>query len=68
MIRDGYGFEDLDNIVKYGILSQESGVMIQDAAMAAPSTELVKTVLDITGGNDADAKIILKRLYHYFFW
>ncbi|TOJ51229.1 toxin B, partial [Vibrio parahaemolyticus] len=67
MIRDGYGFEDLDNIVKYGILSQESGVMIQDAAMAAPSTELVKTVLDITGGNDADAKIILKRLYHYFF-
>lgn len=67
MIRDGYGFEDLDNIVKYGILSQESGVMIQDAAIAAPSTELVKTVLDITGGNDADAKIILKRLYHYFF-
>lgn len=67
MIRDGYGFEDLDNIVKYSILSQESGVMIQDAAMAAPSTELVKTVLDITGGNDADAKIILKRLYHYFF-
>ncbi|WP_154124841.1 TcdA/TcdB catalytic glycosyltransferase domain-containing protein [Grimontia hollisae] len=67
MIQDGYGFEDLDKIVKYGILSQESGVMIQDAAMAAPSTELVKTVLNYTGGNDADAKVILKRLYHHFF-
>ncbi|ETT01159.1 DUF3491 domain-containing protein (plasmid) [Providencia sp. PROV188] len=67
MINDRYGFDDLNDIVKHGILRQESGVMMRHPALAAPSTELIKIISDYTGGNDTDTKIILKKLYNHFF-
>lgn len=67
MINDRYGFDDLNDIVKHGILRQESGVMMRHPALAAPSTELIKIISDYTGGNDTDIKIILKKLYNHFF-
>ncbi|HHR5829468.1 TPA: TcdA/TcdB catalytic glycosyltransferase domain-containing protein [Providencia alcalifaciens] len=67
MINDRYGFDDLNDIVKHGILRQESGVMMGHPALAAPSTELIKIISDYTGGNDTDTKIILKKIYNHFF-
>lgn len=67
MINDRYGFDDLNDIVKHGILRQESGVMMGHPALAAPSTELIKIISDYTGGNDTDTIVILKKLYNYLF-
>ncbi|EUD11672.1 TcdA/TcdB catalytic glycosyltransferase domain-containing protein [Providencia alcalifaciens] len=62
-----YSFNDIKEIIEYGILQKESGVIINSAALAAPSNELVNIILNCTGGNDSDAKILLKKLYDYLF-
>lgn len=65
MMHSDYYFDDLDSIVRYGILRQESGVMMQEAAMASPSTELVNIVSQYTLQNESDTKFILSKIYDY---
>ncbi|WP_059274216.1 TcdA/TcdB catalytic glycosyltransferase domain-containing protein [Escherichia albertii] len=65
IMRNDYYFDDLDSIVRYGILRQESGVMMQEAAMATPSTELVNIVSQYTLQNESDTKFILSKIYDY---
>ncbi len=67
LLSDKYNFNDISEIIKYGILRQESGLIINNAALSAPSNELVNIILNCTGGNDSDAKIILNKIYENFF-
>ncbi|ETT04765.1 TPA: TcdA/TcdB catalytic glycosyltransferase domain-containing protein [Providencia alcalifaciens] len=67
LMDEKYSFNDINEIIGYGILQKESGVMINGAALAAPSNELVNIILNCTGGNDSDAKTLLKKLYDYLF-
>ncbi|EOJ4717282.1 TcdA/TcdB catalytic glycosyltransferase domain-containing protein [Escherichia albertii] len=65
MIQSDYYFDDLDSIIRYGIIRQESGVMMQEAAIATPSTELVNIVSQYTLQNESDTKFILSKIHDY---
>ncbi|TOG15010.1 hypothetical protein CGJ07_24660, partial [Vibrio parahaemolyticus] len=67
IVDDQYLNDDKNKILEFAILSQESGVIIRNAALAAPSRELIDIILEHTGGNDVDAKQILNHLYNHFF-
>ncbi|HCE1798303.1 TPA: DUF3491 domain-containing protein [Vibrio parahaemolyticus] len=67
IVDDQYRHDDKNKILEFAILSQESGVIIRNAALAAPSRELIDIILEHTGGNDVDAKQILNHLYNHFF-
>ncbi|HEF8785862.1 TPA: DUF3491 domain-containing protein [Providencia alcalifaciens] len=62
-----YRHEDKNKILSFAILSQEPGVIIRNAAISAPSQELMSIILDHIGENDTDVKHILINLYDYLF-
>ncbi|HHR6147132.1 TPA: TcdA/TcdB catalytic glycosyltransferase domain-containing protein [Providencia alcalifaciens] len=62
-----YHHEDKNKILAFAILSQEPGIIIRNAAIPAPSRELMNIILDHTGGNNADVKHILHNIYEYLF-
>ncbi|ENB4455546.1 YopT-type cysteine protease domain-containing protein, partial [Escherichia albertii] len=67
IIHDGYGFEDIERIAKYSLISKESGVVIQNAAVSAPSKELVDIVSKYASTFDVDTSSILDKLYNKLF-
>ncbi len=67
IIHDGYDFEDIERIVKYSIISKESGVVIQNAAVSAPSKELVDIVSKYALTFGVDTTTILDKLYNKLF-
>ncbi|WDC04425.1 TcdA/TcdB catalytic glycosyltransferase domain-containing protein (plasmid) [Escherichia albertii] len=67
LVHDGYGFDDLKQVMMYNILHKESGIIFQKAAVAAPSGELVGVINKHTSNNDADTSAILRGLYQHFF-
>ncbi|ENB0951834.1 DUF3491 domain-containing protein [Escherichia coli] len=67
IIRDGYGIEDIEKIIKYSLISKESGVVIQNAAVSAPSKELVDIVSRYASTFGVDASSILDKLYNKLF-
>ncbi|HHR5887065.1 TPA: TcdA/TcdB catalytic glycosyltransferase domain-containing protein [Providencia alcalifaciens] len=62
-----YNYEDKNKILSFAILNKEPGVIIRNAAVAAPSLELMNIILDHTGGNDSDISLILRNIYDYLF-
>lgn len=62
-----YNHEDKNKILSFAILNKEPGAIIRNAALAAPSLELMSIILDHTGGNDADINHILHNIYEYLF-
>ncbi|WP_214282975.1 TcdA/TcdB catalytic glycosyltransferase domain-containing protein [Escherichia coli] len=67
IIHDGYDFEDIERIVKYSLISKESGVVIQNAAVSAPSKELVDIVSKYASTFGVDTTTILDKLYNKLF-
>ncbi|EQA4516481.1 TcdA/TcdB catalytic glycosyltransferase domain-containing protein [Escherichia coli] len=67
IIHDGYGFEDIERIAKYSLINKESGVVIQNAAVSAPSKELVDIVSKYASTFDVDTSSILDKLYNKLF-
>lgn len=62
-----YHHKDKNKILSFAILSQEPGVIIRNAAISAPSHELMSIIFDHIGENDSDVKHILINIYDQLF-
>lgn len=67
LIHDGYDFKDIERVAKYSLISKESGVIIQNAAVSAPSKELVDIVSKYASTFGVDTTTILDKLYNKLF-
>ncbi len=67
LIHDGYDFKDIERVAKYSLISKESGVFIQNAAVSAPSKELVDIVSKYASTFGVDTTTILDKLYNKIF-
>ncbi|CAG9435796.1 TcdA/TcdB catalytic glycosyltransferase domain-containing protein [Providencia alcalifaciens] len=67
IINKEYSHNDKNKALSFAILNQDPGVIIRNAAISAPSHELMRIILDHIGENDADVKHILTNIYDYLF-
>ncbi|HHE6471156.1 TPA: hypothetical protein ACPFI9_003831 [Providencia rettgeri] len=62
-----YIHDDKNKILSFAILNQELGLIIRNAAISAPSRELMNIIHNHIGSDNTDTKNILNNIYEYLF-